>query len=107
MINQAVYANQVANFNVIDSLLINCPQLAIVGIATNGVSRSTICNPTITVPVGQQNVFTPILPPYVDASHLIGQRITNLTFTMTDQDGNPINTNGESWSVTVTVEFTI
>ena len=105
-VNQAIYANQVANFNTINSLLINSPQLGPTGIATNGVGRNTICNPSITVAVGQQNVFTPILPPYVNADHLIGKTTSNLKFSLTDQNGNAVNTNGETWSVTVTFVIT-
>lgn len=106
-VNQAVYANQVANFNTIDSLLINSSQLGATGIATNGNNYYSICNPSITVPVGQQNVYTTTLPPIVNADHLIGKTISNIDMSLTDQDGRPVNTNGESWSVMVTFNYVI
>ena len=105
--NQAVYANQIANFNVIDSLLINSSQLGASGIATNGNNYYSICNPTITVRVGQQNVYTTTLPAIVDASHLIGKTISNLDFSLTDQRGRPVNTNGEVYSFMVTYQYTL
>ncbi len=104
-VNQAAYANQVANFNVIDSLLINSPQFGSSGIATNGNNYYSICNPTITVPVGQQNVFTTTLPAIVNADHLIGKTISNLDFSLTDQSGRPVNTNGERWSFTINFNY--
>ena len=106
-VNQAVYANQIAKFNVIDSLLINSPQLGSSGIATNGNNYYSICNPTITVPVGQQNVFTTTLPAIVNADNLIGKTISNLDFTLTDQRGRPVNTNGEVYSFMVTYQYTL
>ena len=95
----SVYGNNVANFNTINSLLINCPELACgIGIPTNGQNYNTICNPTINVPVGSQILYAPVFPDVIDISHLIGRSLTNLSFSLTDQNARPVNTNGETYS---------
>jgi hypothetical protein len=65
-----------------------------------------ISNPTITVSVGQQNVYTPVLPPIIDCQQLIGKTISNLDFSLTSETGAPVNTNGETWSFIVTFILT-
>jgi hypothetical protein len=99
-VNLVVYANQVANFNTIDSLLVNCAELSGgIGIPTNGRNYNTIANPIINAPVGSQIIYSPVFPDVINIDHLIGRNLTNLTFSLTDQNANPVNTNSEIFSV--------
>ena len=100
-------ANQVANFNIINSLLVNCPELSQGGIPINSSQYNTISNPKITVPVGSQIVYQPYNPPILNVDFLIGKKISNLNFSLTDQSNNPVNTNGEQWSVNITFRYTL
>jgi hypothetical protein len=106
-INQSIIANQVAQFNIINSLLINCAELSQGGIPTNTTSLNSIANPKIQTPVGSQIIYEPYNPPTVNADFLIGKKISNLNFSLTDQSGNPVNTNGEMWSCNVSFKYWI
>ena len=104
---QSVYANQVANFNTILFLLANSPELGKNGIATNGNQYNTLSVNPILVKVGSQIVNQYVLPQPVDISYLIGQKLTNLSFQLTDQKNRPVNTGGETWSIVCTFKYYI
>ena len=106
-IGLSVYANQIASFNRINSLLVNCSQLGASGIPVNSSAFYTISNPKIQVPVGSQIVYTPFNPPIVNADHLIGRSISNLIFTLTDQSGRAVNTSGDTWSINVNFKYVL
>jgi len=104
-INQSVIANTQARFNTINSLLINCAELSGGGIPVNTGSFNTIASVPIEVPVGSQIVYTPFMPPVVNADFLIGKKISNLNFSMTNEKNQPVNTNGETFSLTVNFKY--
>ncbi len=104
-VNQAVYANNVANFNTINYLLVNSPELGRNGLPTNGNQYNTLCIAPITVPVGSQIVDQFVLPQPIDISYMIGNKITNLSFALTDQDNRQVNTNGEAWSIVCSFRY--
>ena len=61
----------------------------------------------ILVKVGSQIVNQYVLPQPVDISYLIGQKLTNLSFQLTDQKNRPVNTGGETWSIVCTFKYYI
>jgi hypothetical protein len=106
--NLTITANNTAYFNIIDSFFINIPTLVKGGIGLNDLYRGTICNVQIDVPVGSQIAFQPYNPVKVNAEHLIGKTISYINnISLTDQNYNPVNTNGENWSFTLTFRYYI
>ena len=104
-INQAVYANQIAGFNTINNLLVNSPELGKNGIPTNSNLYNTICQAPIRVAVGSQIVDEFLNPSVINVDHLIGKSMTNLSFALTNENNQSVNTNGEYWSVNCTIRF--
>ena len=104
-INQSIIANQVARFNTINSLLVNCPELSQGGIPINTGSFNTIANVKIGVPPGSQIVYAPFHPPIVNCDFLIGKKVSSLNFSLTDQSNNPVNTNSETYSLNATFKY--
>ena len=106
--NLTITANNTAYFNIIDSFFINIPTIAKGGIGLNDLYRGTVANVLIDVPVGSQIAFQPYNPVKVDAQHLIGKTISYINnISLTDQNYNPVNTNGENWSFTLTFRYYI
>ena len=104
-VNQSVIANTQAKFNIINSLLVNCAELSGGGIPVNTGSFNTIASIPITTPVGSQIVYTPFLPPVINVDFLIGKKISNLNFSLTNESNQPINCNGEKWQITVIFKY--
>lgn len=92
-----VTADVVARFNTINSFLIHC-DLARSGIRFNNTYYQIIGNPLIDVAPGKQIVYSPQYPPICEANHLRGQHRSRVKCWLTDDQNNPVDTNGEFWS---------
>ena len=68
------------------------------GIPVNNTSIGTIANVLIDVKPGSQINYTPVISTKADASELIGKSKNYLSFRLTDQNRNIVNTNGEYYS---------
>lgn len=101
-----VTADFVARFNTINSFLIHC-DLARAGIRLNNNYYQIIGNPLIDVAPGKQIIYTPQYPPLCEANHLIGQNRTRVRCWLTDDQNNPVDTNGEFWSFRLRLTYFI
>jgi hypothetical protein len=102
----SITSNNIANFNVIDYFLINTSLISN-GLRTNDKFLGTIAQININVPAGSEIINEPFNPPKIPANELIGSRISNITFTLTDQLGNLVDTNGEFWTCRFVISYVI
>jgi hypothetical protein len=100
------YADFVAGFNSIEYLLVHS-DLVLTGIRTNSSFTQTIAKASITATPGSQIIYQPFNPPRSNSNNLIGTIKNRLNFWLTDQSNNPVNTNGEFWSIRLVIEYTI
>lgn len=98
-------ADNEAAFNQIDYFLIHS-DLVNRGIRTNNTYAQTIAQVLIDVSPGSQIVSTPFNPPKSPAWDLIGAKRRRIRFSLTDNNGNLVNTNNENWSARVIIEYT-
>ena len=102
---KTVDAPNVARFNTLTSYLIHSD------IVQNGIRFNNSYNQTLTdVLIGdtapyEQINSTPFNPPRINANELRGIGRNNITFWLTDQDNNRINTNGEYWSFRMVIRY--
>jgi hypothetical protein len=99
-----VTADFVARFNTINSFLVHC-DLARYGLRLNNNYYQIIGNPLIDVAPGKQIVYSPQYPPIVDAMHLRGAQRTRVKCWLTDDQNNPVDTNGEFWTFRLRLTF--
>jgi hypothetical protein len=96
----------VANFNVVEYLLIHS-DLVTQGLRFNSVYSQIIGKVSINEPPGSQIVYEPRNPPRSPASHLIGSSKNTIRMWLTDQNNNPVNTSGETWSCRLLIEYVV
>lgn len=105
-IGLSVKADNIAAFNTLEYYLIHC-NLVRDGMTVNGKKSSVICR--IPIPkgtsVGSQIVYEPISPTSITENSLTRRTITSAKFWLTDQDDNQVETGGEIWSVTISIEY--
>ena len=99
-------SDNVANFNTIDSLLIHS-DLVSRGIRINDKYQNIIVQLLIDVAPGSQIIERPFNPPEIPADELIGEKRKNIRFYLTDQDSNPVNTQGEIFSCRLVIHYSI
>jgi hypothetical protein len=97
-------APNTAGFNTVNYFLIQS-DLVQRGIRFNNVFNQTIAQVLINVAPGSQIVSTPFNPAKTSAQELAGAKRSNLRFRLTDDRGNPVNTNSEYWSCRIVVEY--
>jgi hypothetical protein len=95
-----------ATFNQISYFLIHST-LTQRGIQFNGRSEQIIAKVLIDVAPGSEISYAPQNPAVASAEELAGSMISQARFWITDQNGLPINTFGESWSVGVEISYDI
>jgi len=95
-----------AKFNTISSFLIKS-DIVDNGILHNGKYTGIINEIKITVPPGSQQNQTEIIPMPISAQGLAGSTRKTFQFQLCDQDENPVDTAGESWSVRFVIEYTL
>jgi hypothetical protein len=99
-----VLANNVAQFNSIDSFLIHC-DLVDRGILMNNTYSQIVGQVLIDVSPGSQIIYNPFNPTKVEANNLIGASRRVIRVWLTDQAGNTVNTNSEIYSLKLKVSF--
>lgn len=101
-----VFSDNIAKFNTLDYLLIKS-DIVSTGLRVNNQYSGIINHITIDVPPGSQIINRPFHPPKIPCNELVGNKIKTLRFYLTDQNGAPVNTNGEYWSVRFYIEYTL
>ena len=99
-------ADSVAAFNQIEYFLINTDLIS-QGIRINNSYNNTITQVLIDVPPGSQITAQPFNPTKVSASNLIGSTRKSLDVWLTDQNNLGVNTNNETYSVSLIIEYTL
>jgi hypothetical protein len=95
----------IAAFNVVNKLLLQT-NLVSTGITYNGVPSLAIAKIPITRPPGSQFNFEPVDAIEVPAPELRGSSVSHATFWLTDENNNPVDTNGESWGFALQIGYT-
>ena len=99
-------SDNIANFNTIDYLLIHS-DLVSRGIRINNQYRNVIAQLLIDVAPGSQIVSTPFNVPSIPANELIGEKRKNIRIYLTDQNSNPVNTQGELFSCRLVIHYSL
>lgn len=99
-------SDNIAAFNVIDYLLIKS-DLVSRGIRINDSFQNVIAQLLINVQPGSQILSTPFNPPPINCEELIGEKRKNIRFFLTDQNANPVNTRGETFSCRLVIHYTM
>ncbi len=102
----SIFADDVAKFNASDSYLIST-NLVTRGIRVGDIYNSIIMQIPITKPSGQILYTQPFYPIIIPANELIGTSHSRLDFWLTDDKLQRIDTNGENFSVTLELAYTI
>lgn len=102
---QSVDATAIAQFNSISGFQIRSNMIQ-QGISTNSGASGVLANVPIVVSPGSQNIFQPMFPQRCPFRNAIGTQIGSpVTFTLTDQNGGKVDTNGEYWSFVAIVRY--
>lgn len=96
-----------ANFNRTEYFLISTDLISN-GVPLNSTSGNGVIHKAlIQAPPGSQSNFLPYKPIVVDASELIGFSKNQFTVRLTDQLNRPVSTQGESFSFTMELSYSI
>lgn len=99
--------DKTARFNQIDFYLIQS-SLVNRGIRSNGTFRGVVAQIPINDLPGSQIVYSPINPQWTPAPELANSSsISSVQTILSDSNGNPVGTQGESYSVTLMVRWRV
>ena len=90
--------NSLTGWNISSSLINH-------GIPTNGSYVGVLSDVPIITSPGKINIYNPVRPSTVNASELIGTRLTNLTFYLRDQNNQTVELLGETWFFTLLIRY--
>jgi hypothetical protein len=93
-------AESTSKFNHMDYFLIHS-DLTMDGIPTNSKYSQTIARVLVEAKVGRQIIYRPFNPTIISCPHLKGGSVNSMRFWLTDQDNNPVDTNGFQWSAEI------
>jgi hypothetical protein len=96
--------DSLAAFNTVKYFLIHS-DIVDQGIPSNGIYNSIIAQVLIDVRPGSQITYKPFHPSKSSANILKGTKNTSYRFWLTDQSNNLINTNDETWSCRLLLEW--
>jgi hypothetical protein len=103
VVNTYVVAPNVAQFGAVTNIVIHSD------IITNGIISSNmkqvLAQIPINVDVGALMVYEPINPIKIECNHLLNNYLYNARFWITDQNNNPLNTNGENWNLMMVIRY--
>ena len=99
-------ADNIAAFNTVEYFLISTDLIS-QGIRLNNYYSNTVVQVFIDVEPGSQITSNPFNPTRVAASNLIGTSRKSVDVWLTDQNNNPVNTNGEIFSLSLILEYTL
>jgi hypothetical protein len=103
---ETAVAPNVANFNTLSGYLI-AADLVDQGIPINATGQSIIASVPITAKPGSTINYQPFFPIPVNARGLIGNPRSTIIVRLLDQNGDDIDTLGESWSVQIQIKYDI
>ncbi len=98
--------DEIANFNSINYLTITS-DIVSRGLATNGKYYGVIAQILINVPPGSQILSTPFNPPEIPTPELIGEHRKRISFRLTDQNNNQVNTQGEFFTARLVIHYSM
>lgn len=99
-------APDIAFLNQVNYFLIHS-SLAASGIRFNDAYNSTVARVLIDVDPGSQINYNPQNPAVCNPYELIGTIVSRARFWLTDQNNNPVDTFGETWSVMIRIYYEI
>lgn len=99
-------ADNVAGFNVVNSLIISS-DIVSRGIRFNNTYSQILDQVLITVAPGSQIVQTKFRPPVIDESRLAGAIINRISFQLTDENLNAVNTAGEAYTARIVIRYEV
>jgi hypothetical protein len=94
-----------AQFSALSKVHVHCSLSS--QMLVNGVRSDVIATTAPAVQVGRQQHYEPLHLLKIPADQLTGQKISRVTMSITDQNNNPLNTNGESWSMEGQIEYLV
>ena len=97
-------ADNTAAFNTVNYFLIHS-DLCYTGIRVNGIGNQTIAQVLIDKAPGSQIVYSPYNPARIPAPELNGAQRNQLSFWLTNDRNQAVNTNGDEWSVRVVIRY--
>jgi hypothetical protein len=95
-----------ASFNRVNSYLLTT-NLISDGVPTNNTAAGILANVPITAAPGSQINYAPQTPTRVNANELIGASKLNFRFSLLDQELRPTNTQGEVWTLLLTIRYNV
>jgi len=101
---QNILADSVAQFNTVNSFLINS-SLTNTGLRFNNTYNQTLSQVLIDVSPGSQITSAPFNPAKIQAPELAGSKRTEIRMWLTDERNNPVNTNSEFWTARVVIRY--
>ena len=96
----------VARFNTIEYIILSC-DLVDNGINLNDQYEFYIARIPITTSIGQQQIYQPNNEDKLNASNLIGKKLSRTRVRLLDQNGLDISTNSENFSSHIIIEYTL
>lgn len=99
-----ILAPNVAEFNTVNYFLIKT-DLVNKGIRFNSNYSSVIAQVLIDKAPGSQILSRPFNPPKIPVPELVGTNRSLIKFYLTDDRGRPVNTNGEYWTVRMSIKW--
>lgn len=106
IIGETDTGDNVAAFNQVEYYLIHSDIIS-KGFTLDNYESDVIARVLIDKTPGKQLLYNPDNPDKITANDLIKNPRSQLTFTLTDQNNNNIDTRGEYWSVKVIIEYEI
>ena len=103
---QFVKGSELAKFNNIQYLLMHS-DLVSRGIRVNNSYSQTIARLIIDVGPGEQIVYAPFITQKIPTPELAGELRNTITFWLTDDADNPVNTRGEFFSCELVVHYSM
>jgi hypothetical protein len=98
--------DKTARFNAIDFYLVQS-SLVNRGIRSNGTFRSVVAQVPITDLPGSQIIYSPINPQWTAAPELNNGAVTSVQTILSDSNGRAVNTQGETYTVTLMVKWKV
>lgn len=100
------YSPENAKFNRVNAFAI-ISDIVSTGIQQNGANTGVIVSIPINVPPGSQINYAPQVVAWFPATELIGNMKRNMTFRLVDQQNRPTPTLGETWQITIAVQWSV
>lgn len=99
-------AQQVATLNKTNAYVIHT-NLVHGGITVNNLHDNILTEIQLTSSPGDLLTYRPYIPYVIDGSHLKNGPVDLITFRLTNELGEPIDTNGEDWSFSIVIKYLI